>query len=92
MRHRVMLHRVVIDPALAAPAYRPTVNKPNHKGRETDMSFIETTYRDQTYTVPEAGRGASNAMLAEIPSDDYALAFLMQNGDLSERPVTRSRR
>lgn len=45
--------------------------------------MIQTDYNGETYTVPETGRGASLDALSEIPSDDYAMAYLLQDGNYS---------
>jgi hypothetical protein len=52
----------------------------------TDRNHVEVMYEGRPYTVPATGRDENlNAMLAEIPEQEfegYAMAFLMQDGNL----------
>lgn len=45
--------------------------------------MTDTEYQGKTYTVPETGaRENFDSMLREVPDDDHAMAFLMQDGNL----------
>jgi hypothetical protein len=47
-------------------------------------NFMDTEYDGKVYTVPETGRNENlGAMLTDIPDDDHAMAFLMQDGNLA---------
>jgi hypothetical protein len=49
-----------------------------------DKWFTETDYNGKTYRVPITGRDENlNAMLTDVPDDDHAMAFLMQDGNLA---------
>lgn len=47
--------------------------------------FKKTIYNGREFTIPSAGGGDSvcfDSMLTEVPDDDHAMAFLMQDGNL----------
>lgn len=45
--------------------------------------FTTTEYNGKSYRVPVTGRDENlNSMLTDIPDDDHAMAFLMQDGNL----------
>lgn len=48
------------------------------------MSFINTVYNGHAFTVPATGRDHNlNSALTEVPDEDHAMAYLLQDGNLA---------